>query len=144
MEKLFGVCGVLFRWHPNTLQVLLVIEKEDDDLLRKRQGMITIPMGRKGREETPEAATTREFQEETGLEVKIVCPIKGITEYPTTNGTIPFLAFVVRPKNEASTNPVRGELETCWMKVDDFLALPNEEVRPLVKEIVRLARLVPP
>lgn len=141
MEELFGVCGVLFRLHHNKLQVLLVIEKEGDDLLRKQSGMVTIPMGRKEQWETAEAAATREFLEETGLKVEIVRPIKGIMEYPTTNGDIPFRAFVVRSKNEASIPSVRGELKTRWMKVDDFLALPNEKIRPLSQEIVRRARL---
>lgn len=142
MEELFGVCGVLFRLHHNQLQVLLVTEKEGDDLLGKKPGMITIPMGRKEQWETAEAATKRELYEETGREVEILCSIKGITEYPTTNGDIPFRAFVVRPKNEASVNSASGELGTLYMNVDDFLALPNEKVRPCAKEIVCLA-LVP-
>ena len=141
MEKLSGVCGVLFRLHHDELQVLLVIEKEGDPLLRKKRGMITIPMGRKKQRETAEDAATREFREETGREVEIVCPIKGITEYRTINGTIPFRAFVVRLKNEASVDSTRGELETRFLIVEEFLAFPDEKVRPLAKEIVRLALL---
>jgi len=141
MAELFGVCGVLFCGHDAERKVLLVIEKEGDKLLGKKPGMVTIPMGRKAECETPEDAIIREFGEETGLKVEIVRPIEDITQYPTTNGPIQFRAFVVRQKNEAS---IRGELKTRWMSVDNFLLLPNKEVRPLSQEIVCLARPAPP
>ena len=139
MAKFFGVCGVLFRWRSNSLQVLLVVEEAGDDLTGKRPGMITIPMGHQEEFETPEEAIIREFREEAALGVEIGHPIEDFTEYPTTNGPMQLRAFVVKAKKGEPIHSAHGELKTLWMKVDEFFALSDEKIRPLSKEIVRRA-----
>jgi 8-oxo-dGTP pyrophosphatase MutT (NUDIX family) len=135
MEPVAAVGGILFCQQ----EVLLVVEQEDRPSLNKRAGMLSIPMGHvklKSGEE-PEHAIVREVREETGLEVAVVEPLRDFVEYPVAVGTLSFRAFLLECTDKDDTSD--GELEVCWMNVEDLFVLPKGETRPLVQEIVRAA-----
>jgi hypothetical protein len=112
-------------------QLVTVIETESNPIIGKKVGHRSVILGTSEGDETPLETTRREWEkEEAGGKLGVIT-ILGHNTFPTTAGThcLCIVCFC-----ELLTAPDLTKVEL--IPVSDFIALPEESVRPMAKPAV--------
>lgn len=135
VQQVDGAGGVLLRKG----EILVITENSTDKSYGKVEGMISIPMGLRLPEERWDEAAKREFFEETGYHVELICPWPWYFLIPAANIEIYWMKLV--NDNETPTRTREG-LCPKWMGLGDFLnhefvRYPSKEATFQIVEIIK-------